>query len=86
VSSGPSSQSHSVRLNLKELLNVSSDWKEINKKNIGNSPSYLGGVPTDFQSQQIDKIVEAIALILPSGLVNSSFNGGIGGTLSTNND
>lgn len=36
----------------------------------------------DFQSQQIEKIVEAIALTLPSGGVNNN-NSFIGGTLST---
>ena len=38
----------------------------------------------DFQSQQIEKIVDAIALTLPSGGVsNNSIIGGIVGTLST---
>jgi hypothetical protein len=39
----------------------------------------------DFQSQQIERIVEAIALTLPhaGGVGNTSMLGGIGGTLST---
>jgi hypothetical protein len=41
-----------VKLSLKELLNVSSDWKEVNKKNPTNGGQPLGGgLPMDFQSQ-----------------------------------
>lgn len=77
-----------MRLTLKELLNVSSDWKDVNKKNPSNSTHQTNddsGVPMDFQSQQIERIVEAIALTLPSGGVgNNSIIGGIvGSTLST---
>lgn len=38
-----------VKLSLKELLNVSSDWKEVNKKNpsAGGQP-FAGGLPVDF--------------------------------------
>jgi hypothetical protein len=77
-----------MRLTLKELLNVSSDWKDVNKKNPSTgavSSNALGsGISMDFQSQQIEKIVDAIALTLPSGGVgNNSIIGGIVGTLST---
>ena len=56
-----------MRLTLKELLNVSSDWKDVNKKNPSNSTqnSSAAAIPMDFQSQQIERIVEAIALTLP---------------------
>jgi len=38
-----------VKLSLKELLNVSSDWKEVNKKNPTGGPSTAaGGLPMDF--------------------------------------
>ncbi len=83
--------SSNIKVTLKELLNVSSDWKEVNKKNPTGGPSVLGGgLPMDFQSQQIERIAEAIALTLPSGGSmpggnNTSFLGGIGGTISTNN-
>ena len=41
-----------VKLSLKELLNVSSDWKEVNKKSPNGGPSagVSGGLPMDFQS------------------------------------
>ncbi|CDW74770.1 protein kinase domain containing protein [Stylonychia lemnae] len=77
--------SQRMRLTLKELLNVSSDWKDVNKKNPTNGNQTASGmIPMDFQSQQIERIVEAIALTLPSGGVsNNSIIGGIVGTLST---
>ena len=37
-----------VRLSLKELLNVSSDWKDVNKKNPTGGPAFGGGLPMDF--------------------------------------
>lgn len=37
-----------VKLTLKELLNVSSDWKEVNKKNPSSSSSAIGALPIDF--------------------------------------
>jgi hypothetical protein len=37
-----------VKLSLKELLNVSSDWKEVNKKNPTGGASLGGGLPMDF--------------------------------------
>ena len=37
-----------VKLTLKELLNVSSDWKEVNKKNPTSGPSAIGALPIDF--------------------------------------
>ena len=37
-----------VKLSLKELLNISSDWKEENQKNPTGGPSYLGDLPKDF--------------------------------------
>lgn len=87
--SGSSSGAQKLRLTLKELLNVSSDWKDVNKKNPtsgqSESSAAAGSLPMDFQSQQIERIVEAIALTLPSGggNGNNSILGGIGGTLST---
>ena len=67
------------KLTLRELLAVSSDWKDVNKTK-GNAGGYQGSsssnLPADFQSQQIDRIVEAIALTLPS-------LGGGNGTLTT---
>lgn len=46
------SQAHmgamNVKLTLKELLNVSSDWKEVNKKNPTGGPAFNGGLPMDF--------------------------------------
>ena len=61
------------KVSVKELLAVSSDWKDVNKKS----------VPADFQSQQIERIVEAIALTLPAqhmGTLSSEMtsNGGTG--------
>ena len=48
------------------------------------STAGAGGLSVDFQSQQIEKIVDAIALTLPSGgLGNHSIIGGIVGTVST---
>jgi len=38
----------SIKVTLKELLNVSSDWKECNKKNPTGGPSANGGLPMDF--------------------------------------
>lgn len=35
-----------VKLSLKELLNVSSDWKEVNKKNLAGIPNE--SIPMDF--------------------------------------
>jgi hypothetical protein len=38
-----------IKVTLKELLNVSSDWKEVNKKNPSGGPSVIvGGLPMDF--------------------------------------
>ena len=39
---------NAVKVTLKELLNVSSDWKDVNKKNANGIPSFGGGVPIDF--------------------------------------
>lgn len=74
-----------LRLSLKELLGVSSDWKDVNRKNPASAAGNASGLPVDFQSQQIERIVEAIALTLPSGGVggNTSMLGGAAGTLST---
>ena len=52
------SEEPKFKVTLKELLAVSSDWKDVNKKSTG--------VPADFQSTQIERIVEAIALTLPA--------------------
>ena len=40
-----------MKLTLKELLNVSSDWKDVNKKNPTNNQQSSGAIPIDFQSQ-----------------------------------
>ncbi len=40
-----------MKLTLKELLNVSSDWKDVNKKNSTNNQQSSGAIPIDFQSQ-----------------------------------
>ena len=70
---------------MKELLNVSSDWKDVNSKMPGDKASAIGAIPIDFQSQQLEKIVEAISLTLPSGGGNNqSILGGIVGTISSN--
>jgi hypothetical protein len=59
------------------LLNISSDWKEVNKKNPSGGPQFAGSLPLDFQYTQIEKIVEAIALTLPStGASNSLLSAG----------
>lgn len=60
------------KVSVKELLAVSSDWKDVNKKS----------VPADFQSQQIERIVEAIALTLPAqhmGTLSSEMTSNLGG-------
>lgn len=77
-----------MRLSLKELLKVSSDWK--GKNNNKNASKGNDGelIHSEFQTKQIDRIVEAIALTLPSGgtIINSSFLGkGGGNTLSSAN-
>jgi hypothetical protein len=49
-STAPGDANMRVKLSLKELLNVSSDWKEVNKKNPNGGPSTgaSGGLPMDF--------------------------------------
>ena len=37
-----------IKLTIKELLNVSSDWKEINKKNPTSGSLAIGALPMDF--------------------------------------
>jgi hypothetical protein len=72
----------SVILSLKELLNVSSDWLDVKSTHKGSIPggsnsnagsnstntNTVGGssVPADFQSIQIEKIIDALSLALPS--------------------
>jgi hypothetical protein len=48
VASNANGGSMNVKLTLKELLNVSSDWKEVNKKNLTGGPVFSGGLPMDF--------------------------------------
>lgn len=50
VASNANGGSMNVKLTLKELLNVSSDWKEVNKKNPagGAAAVFSGGLPMDF--------------------------------------
>ena len=63
-----------VLLSLKELLNVSSDWNDVKSKGIGvNSTSGAmgtkegaGNVPVDFQQTQIERIIDALSLALPT--------------------
>ena len=75
-----------VRLSIKELLNVSSDWKDVNNLRGGNN-----GFPAqeplsqDFQAKQIERVVEAIAMTLPAGANHSLLGIGGGNTLSTAN-
>jgi len=79
-------------LSLKELLNVSSDWKEINNLKGGggdNASNQNDALSQDFQAKQIERVIDAIALTLPSGSIGNSIVGlGLGGggnTLSTAN-
>lgn len=48
MASNANGGSMNVKLTLKELLNVSSDWKEVNKKNPTGGPDFSGGLPMDF--------------------------------------
>ena len=59
----------SVILSLKELLNVSSDWLDVKSKPMGSNSasgsvstnvSSGANVPADFQSTQIDRIIDAL--------------------------
>ena len=88
---------NSLRLSIKELLNVSSDWKDVNNLR-GGQGGAAGGFPgqeplsQDFQAKQIERVVEAIAMTLPSGggaagsLIGGMMsNAGGGNTLSTAN-
>ena len=73
---------------MKELLNVSSDWKDVN--NLKGSDGESGGIDCqDFQAKQIDRIVEAIALTLPANVTQNTSLGMLGliggNTLSTAN-
>ena len=74
----------SVILSLKELLNVSSDWMDVkNKGGMGANSSasasvstwvsagHGGSVPIDFQSTQIEKIIDAISLAMPTRVGNA---------------
>lgn len=68
-----------VILSLKELLNVSSDWTDVKNRDKSsiisstgpqgsmstNTGSGGGSVPADFQSTQIEKIIDALTLALP---------------------
>jgi len=79
-----------VILSLKELLNVSSDWLDHKTKGGlggggGNASSVqglndgAGSVPVDFQSQQIERIIDALSLALPT-----RGPGGMGGQFQEN--
>ena len=77
-----------LKVNLKELLNVSSGWKDVNLRG-DNISGENGPINKEFQAKQMDRIVEAIAMTLPAG-ANSSIHGlgsGMhgGNTLSTAN-
>jgi hypothetical protein len=74
---------------LKELLMVSSDWKQANNLkqggDCGSAPSG-NAISSEFQNKQIDRIVEAIGLTLPgNGALNPALLGSSGNTLSTAN-
>ena len=67
----------SVILSLKELLNVSSDWLDVKKPlhgGTGGGPSSgstsvgtnQGSVPADFQSTQIERIIDNLCLAMPT--------------------
>ena len=65
----------SVILSLKELLNVSSDWMDVKSKpmasnnsasaSVSTNVSNGASVPADFQSTQIDRIIDALTLAMP---------------------
>ena len=81
-----------MQLSIKELLNVSSDWKDVNNLRGGNkgAGSFPGQEPltSDFQAKQIERVVEAIAMTMPSGANHSILGLGMAGggnTLSTAN-
>lgn len=76
---------------------MSSDWKDVNNLR-GGQGGAAGGFPgqeplsQDFQAKQIERVVEAIAMTLPSGggaagsLIGGMMsNAGGGNTLSTAN-
>ena len=77
-----------LKVNLKELLNVSSGWKDVNNLRGDNPAGENGPINKEFQAKQMDRIVEAIAMTLPAG-ANTSMHGlsGMhgGNTLSTAN-
>lgn len=81
-----------LKLSIRELLNASSDWKDVNSIRGANGGGGLAGqepLSQDFQAKQIERVVEAIAMTLPSG-ANHSIMGGLGmagggNTLSTAN-
>jgi len=76
----------SVILSLKELLNVSSDWLDVKSKPLhggtGGGPSSgstsvgtnQGSVPADFQSTQIERIIDNLCLAMPSRGQNIQFH------------
>ena len=71
---------------------MSSDWKEINnlKGAGGAADANAGPISQDFQAKQIERVIDAIALTLPSGGIGGSILGGLGlggggNTLSTAN-
>ena len=41
-------QFQKFKLNLRELLSVSSDWKDVNKKYNNTGSNAAGGLPVDF--------------------------------------
>ena len=72
---------------------MSSDWKDVNnlRGGGGGGGNFPGQEPLslDFQAKQIERVVEAIAMTLPTG-ANHSLIGGLGmagggNTLSTAN-
>ena len=65
-----------VVLSLKELLNVSSDWMDVKSKGLGTASMDRGGMPSDFQQGQVERIIDALALALPTSAGLGSKSGG----------
>ena len=63
-------EENQVQLSVKELLNVSSDWKQVNNLKMAGELSPTSP-NSDFQSKQIERIFEAIALTLPTNHAES---------------
>ena len=84
----PDSENIDLKLNLKELLNVSSGWKDVNNLRGDNIIGDNGPISKEFQNKQLERIMEAIAMTIPAGAASmhglgSGMHGG--NTLSTAN-